>query len=76
MMIDQYVPNLRKYEAIAIDVGLQDGFIVANKAISDVLTRYGIEHVYEAYEGDHTNKVAERYQMHVLPFFSRELEFD
>jgi enterochelin esterase-like enzyme len=76
MMIDQYVPNLRKYQAIAIDVGLQDGFIASNKAISDVLTRYAIEHVYEAYEGDHTNKVAERYEMHVLPFFSRELEFD
>jgi enterochelin esterase-like enzyme len=76
MMIDQYVPNLRKYEAIAIDVGLQDGFIVGNKAISDVLTRYGIEHAYEAYEGDHTNKVAERYERHVLPFFSRELDFD
>jgi enterochelin esterase-like enzyme len=75
MMIDQYIPNLRKYKAIAIEVGLQDGLIVANKAISDVLTSYGIDHVYETYEGNHTNKVAERYETRVLPFFSTELEF-
>jgi hypothetical protein len=75
MMIDQYIPNLRKYQAIAIEVGLQDGLIGGNKAISDVLTSYGIDHVYETYEGNHTNKVAERYETRVLPFFSRELEF-
>jgi enterochelin esterase-like enzyme len=76
MMIDQYIPNLRKYQAIAIEVGLQDGLIGGNKAISDVLTSYGIDHVYETYEGNHTNKVAERYETRVLPFFSRELEFE
>ena len=75
MVIDQYIPNLRTYQAIAIEVGLQDGLIGGNKAISDVLTSYGIEHVYETYEGNHTNKVAERYETRVLPFFSRELEF-
>jgi enterochelin esterase-like enzyme len=75
-VIDQYVPNLRKYDAIGIEVGLQDGLIGVNKEISDVLTRYGIEHVYETYEGNHTNKVAERYETRVLPFFSRELAFE
>jgi enterochelin esterase-like enzyme len=76
MVIDQYIPNLRKFRAIAIEVGLQDGLIGGNKAISDVLTSYGIDHVYETYEGNHTNKVAERYETRVLPFFSRELEFE
>jgi hypothetical protein len=50
--------------------------IGGNEAISDVLTRYQIDHIYETYEGNHTNKVAERYETRVLPFFSRELEFE
>jgi enterochelin esterase-like enzyme len=74
--IDQHVPALRSFKAIGIEVGTMDGLIGDNKAISDVLTRYGIEHVYETYEGDHVNKVAERYETRVLPFFSRELKFE
>ena len=73
--IDQHVPALRTFEAIGIEVGTQDGLIGDNKQISDVLKSYGIDHVYETYEGNHTNKVAERYETRVLPFFSRELEF-
>jgi enterochelin esterase-like enzyme len=75
-MIDQYVPSLKTFRAIGIEVGLQDGLIGVNKALSDVLTSYGIEHVYETYEGNHTNKVAERYETRVLPFFSKELAFE
>jgi enterochelin esterase-like enzyme len=74
--IDQHVPALRTFKAIGIEVGTQDGLIGDNKAISEVLKRYGIEHVYETYDGDHVNKVAERYETRVLPFFSRELEFE
>jgi enterochelin esterase-like enzyme len=75
-IIDQYIPGLKTFKAIGIEVGLQDGLIGVNQAISDVLTSYGIEHVYETYEGNHTNKVAERYATRVLPFFSRELAFE
>jgi enterochelin esterase-like enzyme len=75
-VIDQFVPNLRTFKAIGIEVGTQDGLIGDNKQISDVLTSYGIDHVYETYEGNHTNKVAERYETRVLPFFSRELVFE
>lgn len=75
-MIDQFIPNLKKFDAIGIEVGLQDGLIRVNKEISDVLSRYGIGHVYETYEGNHTNKVAERYETRVLPFFSSVLAFE
>ena len=70
------MPALRSFKAIGIEVGTQDGLIRDNKQISDVLTSYGIKHVYETYEGDHVNKVAERYETRVLPFFSRELAFE
>jgi enterochelin esterase-like enzyme len=75
-IIDQYITNLKKFDAIGIEVGLQDGLIGVNRQISDVLTTYGIDHVYETYEGDHTNKVAERYETRVLPFFSKALVFE
>jgi enterochelin esterase-like enzyme len=75
-MIDQYVPNLRRYDAIGLEVGLQDGLIGANRELSAVLMRYGIEHEFGTYEGDHTNRVAERFEGRVLPFFSEHLAFD
>jgi len=75
-MIDQYIRVLRAYDAIAIDVGLQDGLLASNKEISDVLTAYGIEHSYETYEGDHTSGVAGRFEGSVLPFFSQHLSFE
>ena len=76
VMIDQYIRNLKQYDAIALDIGLQDGLLGQNRELSQVLTAYGIEHSFETYEGDHTNRVAERYGQHVLPFFSRVLDFE
>jgi hypothetical protein len=75
-ILDQYIPSLRTFKAIGIEVGTQDGLIGDNKRISEILTSYGIDHVYDTYEGNHTNTVAERYETRVLPFFSRELVFE
>jgi S-formylglutathione hydrolase len=72
-MIDQYAANLKKYYAIAIEIGTADGLLASNKQLHDTLTRLRIPHSYEEYDGDHTNKVRERIEMHVLPFFSKNL---
>jgi S-formylglutathione hydrolase len=72
-MIDQYVPNLRKLAAIAIDVGDKDGLAASNRQLSEVLTEYDIRNTFELYEGDHTNRIAERMETKVLPFFSEHL---
>jgi S-formylglutathione hydrolase len=32
-----------------------------------------VPHCYKEYDGDHTNKVRERIEQNVLPFFSRNL---
>ena len=37
------------------------------------MTRLRIPHSYEEYDGDHTNKVRERIERNVLPFFSKNL---
>ncbi len=76
-MVDQYVPNLKRLHAIAMDAGTQDNAIARTVTTLDgMLTAYGIAHFYELYEGNHTNHVAERVEMKMLPFFSSNLEFD
>jgi S-formylglutathione hydrolase FrmB len=70
---DQYVGNLRRYRAIAIDVGNEDRLRADAGKLHDVLDLYGIANSFEVYPGTHTSKVAERFQDHVLPFFSRSL---
>ena len=39
------------------------------------LDRYGIANGFEIYSGTHTSRVADRFQNHVLPFFSTNLCF-
>jgi hypothetical protein len=74
VMVDQYVPSLKKYRAISLDVGNADPLGADNVGLDAALTRLGIEHAFEQYEGGHTNRVGERFEADVLPFFSRELE--
>ena len=74
-MIDQYVPNLKKLQAIMIDVGDKDGLAGNNRELSRILTDYGVGNTFETYDGDHTNRVAARVATRVLPFFSNNLSF-
>jgi S-formylglutathione hydrolase FrmB len=74
-MLDQYVSSLKKLNALAIDIGLQDSLITSNEVFVAGLKRFGIPHTYETYEGDHGNRVPERIEQHVLPFFSKNLSF-
>jgi enterochelin esterase-like enzyme len=73
--VDQYIGNLRQYRAIAIDVGDQDGLRADAGKLHDVLDEYGIANSFEVYEGTHTSRVADRFQNHVLKFFSQSLCF-
>ncbi len=73
--IDQYIGNLRQYRGIAIDVGDQDGLRADTSKLHGVLERYSIKHGFEVYSGTHTSKVADRFQNHVMPFFSQTLCF-
>lgn len=74
--IDQYVGNLRRYRAIAIDVGDRDGLKDDAGKLHEALDRYGIANSFEIYPGDHTSDVANRFQDHVIPFFSKNLSFE
>ena len=74
-MIDQTIWALRQYTAIGMDVGTKDQIIGGTVATLDrILNDYGIRHVYQTYEGDHINRVAERLEKNVLPFFAANLK--
>ena len=75
-MIDQYIPSLNAYRAIAMDIGTKDGLLASNKELDQAMTRFGVAHIYEEYDGDHTNRRAERIELNVLPFFSKNLSFE
>jgi len=74
-MIDQYVTNLKKYKAIAGEVGLQDSLKASNVQLDQMMSDLGLAHSFETYEGDHTNHVPQRIETKVLPFFSNNLSF-
>ena len=74
-MLDQFVPNMKKYKAIALDIGLQDSLLASNQVMVERLKRFGVAHTFETYEGDHGNKVMQRLEEKELPFFSRQLSF-
>jgi len=75
--IEQYIPNLKKLKAIAMDAGLQDyGISGSTKKLHELLEAYNIPHTYESYEGDHLNHIADRIRTKTLPFFSEQLVFE
>ena len=73
IMVGQHSPALRSMKAIALDVGDKDPFVSTNRQLSDALTRVGATHSLEVYEGDHGNRIRERFEQNVIPFFSRQL---
>jgi enterochelin esterase-like enzyme len=73
--VDQYIGNLKQYRAISIDVGDQDGLRVDASKLHKILDSYGIVNGFEIYPGTHTSAVADRFQNHVMKFFSQNLCF-
>jgi enterochelin esterase-like enzyme len=73
VFLDQYVGELRRYNGIALDCGDKDGLLADTRRLHEAMDRYGITNTFEEYAGDHTNKLGDRFQNRVLPFFSRNL---
>ena len=76
VFVDQYIGNLKQYRAIAMDVGDQDGLRIDAGKLHDIFDTYGIANSFEIYSGTHTSAVADRFQNHVLTFFSKNLCFN
>jgi S-formylglutathione hydrolase len=75
-MVDQYLPTLRTYAAIAFDAGDRDvGIANTIRTLDQILTGYGLAHTFEIYPGDHISAIDERLATKVLPFFSEHLQY-
>ena len=73
--VDQYIGNLKQYRAISMDVGDQDGLRFDATKLHTILDNYGVANSFEVYSGTHVSAVADRFQNHVMPFFSKNLCF-
>ena len=73
--VDQYIGNLKQYRAIAMDVGDQDGLRVDAGKLHEFSISTESPTVSRSIPGTHTSAVADRFQNHVLPFFSKNLCF-
>ena len=74
-MLDQYAANIKRYKAVALDVGLQDTLLNSIREMDASLTRLQIPHTFETYEGDHSNHLKDRIELKVGPFFTQHLSF-
>jgi enterochelin esterase-like enzyme len=72
-MVPQYVANLQKYFSIGMEAGTKDPLFPSNVELHQLLTRLNVRHVFEEYDGDHTNRIKERVERNMLPFFARYL---
>jgi S-formylglutathione hydrolase len=75
-MIDEYIANLKKIHAIAMDAGDKDEPIASTvRTLDQILTSYDIPHAFEIYPGNHVSGIADRVETKALPFFSKNLSF-
>ncbi len=79
-LVGKYRDNLRKLKGLKFDSGNRDEFLFIidnSRELSKILTAYGIEHIFEEYNGDHRNKLwgkNGRIISDVLPFLWFNLE--
>lgn len=78
-MVPEYTSNLLKLQGLYLDYGVQEEFShipAGSLALSRELSEHGIPHTFEVYQGDHNQRIPERLETRVLPFFSRVLKFE
>jgi S-formylglutathione hydrolase len=74
--LDRYRKNLRKLRGIVIDIGANDryGWIVqGSRYFARLLSERNIPHQLLEHDGGHEDRLRERFEGHLLPFFSKNL---
>jgi S-formylglutathione hydrolase len=74
-MVPRHAERLKRLAALAFDVGTRDELVPLFQLaeMDTALTRAGVKHTFETYDGTHTSRLGERIITKVLPFFSRAL---
>ena len=73
-MVAGHVGALQSFDAIGADVGDKDGLVRDDTLIHEELEKFGIAHDWAIYDGDHVNRIAQRFDEVVLPFFAKHLD--
>jgi len=73
-LVASHVDALKSYDAIGADVGDKDGLVTDDTLIHQELGKFGIAHEWAIYDGDHVNRIAERFRDVVLPFMAGHLD--
>jgi len=74
-MVTQYIPAHMRYDAIVVDAGDADAGIAQTvRTLDRILTDFDVTHQAEIHTGDHVNRINERLESKVLPFFSAHLK--
>ena len=75
-MVHQYIYSLRSLKAVAFDAGTGDKSIHATCVELDrILNDYKLAHDWASYDGDHLNRIGERIEKVMMPFFAKHLVF-
>lgn len=74
VMLPQHLPELKRLEAIRLEVGDKDFLLQDDTRMHEELERFGVAHEWKIFDGDHGNRVAERIRSELLPFFGEHLD--
>ena len=77
--MDALAGGFARLRGIGFDVGDTDPIThipLGSRTLSQALAARDIEHSFEQYQGDHTNRIGERLEKKVFPFFSETLVSD
>lgn len=73
-LVSQKIGALKSFTAIGADVGDKDSLLGDDTAIHNALTRFGVQHDWAVYSGNHVDHIAQRLDEVVLPFFGKHLK--
>jgi enterochelin esterase-like enzyme len=73
VMATSHISELKSFKAVASDGGDKDGLTKDATLMHQQLDLYGVNNSFEVYDGNHTNRIVERFKTKVLPFFAENL---
>ena len=73
-LVGGHVDALKSFAAIGADVGDKDGLVADDTLMHEELEKFGIAHEWAIYDGDHVNRIGQRFNEVVLPFMARHLD--
>ena len=73
VMATSHISELKTFKAVASDGGDKDGLTRDATTMHEQLDLYGVKNSFEVYDGNHVNRIVERFKTKVLPFFAANL---